>query len=162
MTEDEICSFFKELLPDDLQFADPFDKETPVPETDYATMAVLCAHDKGWTQEREIAFDPSSATVDVAYDVQRVYVIRFEFFGTHAFDYARLYKQTLHVNLRDDKSNTFSLKQMSEIRNPTLGRRDERYQRRYRFDLEVFAVDTVVKAKPYITAAEIKINHFQQ
>ena len=155
MTEKDLYDFLQSLMPE-LQFINAYTDNVPVPLSDYATFNVLDISDRGWSQKRQKSYDDEQGIVTNAYDVQRIYRVQLDFYGSNAFDNAQVFKQTLHVAL----TKTFGiadLKRMSPIRNLSFLQENKQWLRRYNFDAELFVVDTVERTSPVIETAKIKI-----
>ena len=144
-TEKEIYDYLQDLLPNGLQFVNPYQDKSPTPLKDWAQMNVINVYDRGWSQEREDGYDEDTGLVKVAYDVNRIYSVQFDFYGVGAFDNAREYKQTLEVNIGETDNKLLDLKTMSEITNLSFLEEHKLYKRRYSFDVDFYAVDTIIK-----------------
>lgn len=152
MQEQKLYDFLQGLLPNGLQFMNPFLDSDPVPLRDFAQMTVLPMRPVGLSQQREASFNKDQKTVDVAYDLERVYKVQFDFYGFNAFENALLYQQTLEVNLRETLKPPCTLKTFSEIRNLTDLQENKRFLKRYSFDVDLYIVDSILKEQPYLTS----------
>lgn len=166
MLESRVYDILQELMPDGVQYVDPYLDEDPTPLGDYAQFNVLSRRDIAWGQSRFVEATNESQEVTYAFDIQRVYTIQIDFYGDSAFDNAGIYQQTLRQNLVDQDTNTMDLKSITAVENRSFLQENKKYKKRYGFDLEVFIVDTVTKASPYIDTVEYEIvnrgNNFEE
>lgn len=132
-----------------------YDSLPPV-GTNWGQISILRVSDRGWSQDRQTAYDERTGTISQAWDVQRIYSIQIDFFGPDALENATVFKQTLQVGLATEYGIA-DLKVMSEIRNMTQLLENTNYIHRYNFDVDVFVVDTITKTTPVIETAEITI-----
>ena len=132
-----------------------YDSLPPV-GTNWGQISILRVSDRGWSQDRQTAYDERTGTISQAWDVQRIYSIQIDFFGPDALENATVFKQTLQVGLAT-QTGIADLKVMSEIRNLTQLLENTNYMHRYNFDVDVFVVDTITKTTPVIETAEITI-----
>jgi len=164
MQDSVIYDFLEGLLPEGLQFVDPYLDEVPLPKGDWAQMNILNIQNIGWEQRRTDSFDEEKGLVKNAWDIQRVYSIQFDFYGESAFNNSVTYQQNLRVALMEKKPLLVDLKQMGNIENRTELLENKKYLKRYGFDLDVFVVDTIYDEKPYFETIKIRIanrgNHF--
>ena len=151
MQEQKLYDFLQGLLPNGLQFMNPFLDSDPVPLDDFVQMTVLPVHPVGLSQQREASFSDEQKTVQVAYDLERIYKVQFDFYGRKAFENALLYQQTLEVNLRETLKSPCTLKTFSQIRNLTDLQENKRFLKRYSFDVDLYIVDSILKEQPYLT-----------
>lgn len=164
MKDSDLYDFLEGLLPEGLQFVDPYLDEVPLPKGDWAQMNILNIQNIGWEQRRTDSFDDKKGLVKNAWDIQRVYSIQFDFYGESAFNNSVTYQQNLRVALMEKKPLLVDLKQMGNIENRTELLENKKYLKRYGFDLDVFVVDTIYDEKPYFETIKIRIanrgNHF--
>ena len=164
MESSALYDFLEGLLPEGLQFVDPYLDEVPLPKGDWAQMNIINVENIGWEQRRTDSFNEIKGLVKNAWDIQRIYTVQFDFYGASAFKNCVQYQQELRVALMEKKSLLLDLKQMGNIENRTALLENKKYLRRYGFDLEVFAVDTIFTEKPYFESIKIRIgnrgNHF--
>lgn len=166
MLESRVYDILQSLMPDGVQYIDPYLDEDPTPLGDYAQFNVLSRQDIAWGQSRFVEATSESKEVTYAFDIQRVYRIQIDFYGNSAFDNAGAYQQTLRQNLIDENMLDMCLKSITAVENRTFLQENKKYKKRYGFDLEVFIVDTITKASPYIDKIEYKIvnrgNNFKE
>lgn len=157
MTLTDVYDYLQAQMPT-LQFVDPYIDDAPLPTrgTDYATMNVMGASDRGWAQKVPTAYNAQTGLDTLRFDTQRIYRIQIDFYGPNAFSNATVFKQTLQVNLTKQKT-TLDLKTMSDIRNLTFLDESKTYIHRYSFDVEVFLVDSITQTTPVIESAKITI-----
>lgn len=142
----------------ELQWVMPYETYDSLPPvgTNWGQISILRVSDRGWSQDRQTAYDERTGTISQAWDVQRIYSIQIDFFGPDALENATVFKQTLQVGLAT-QTGIADLKVMSEIRNLTQLLENTNYMHRYNFDVDVFVVDTITKTTPVIETAEITI-----
>lgn len=132
-----------------------YDSLPPV-GTNWGQISILRVSDRGWSQDRQAAYNDETGIISQAWDVQRIYSIQIDFFGPDALENATAFKQYLQVGLAT-QTGIADLKVMSEIRNLTQLLENTNYMHRYNFDVDVFVVDTITKTTPVIETAEITI-----
>lgn len=159
MDEIALYTYLKGLMPDGMQFVLPYLDKNPLPKpgTDWAQMNILGIEDIAWSQERQISSDIIDGIVSVAYDQNRIYRIQFDFYGPEALKNASVFKHNLQVNLNGDKTAPVNLKKMSGIRNLTFLAENKAWKKRYSFDVELFAVDTIEQDHWFIKTADVSI-----
>ncbi len=164
-TEKQVFDFLQSLLPNGLQFVDPYLDKTPQPKGDWAQMNILDRENIAWNQSRLLEYNEEAQTGQWAYDVERIYTIQFDFYGKNAFDNAGLYQQTLQQALVDN-DGLLDLKTIGTVENRTFLMENKLYQRRYGFDLQAFVVDTIINESPSLERVEYKIvnrgNNFKE
>lgn len=152
MREQTLYDFLQGLLPNGMQFMNPFLDSDPVPLGPFVQMTVLPVRPVGLSQQRQSRVDEENATVEVAYDLERVWTVQFDFYGPDALENALLYQQTLEVNLRETSDAPCRLKTFSPIRNLTDLQENKRFLKRYTFDVDLYIVDSILKEQPYLTS----------
>lgn len=158
MLENQLYDKLQSLMPEGVQFINPYLDEVPTPLGDYAQFNVLERENIGWCQERYLNRDAeNSDALELAYDIQRVYHIQIDFYGENAYDYAGVYQQTLQQNLVDDEDGDLDLKTISAVENRTFLQENKKYKKRYGFDLNVFVIDTITKESPYFDTIKTRI-----
>lgn len=164
-TEKQVFDFLQSLLPNGLQFVDPYLDKLPQPHGDWAQMNILDRQNIAWNQSRLVEYDEETQSGQYAYDVQRIYTIQFDFYGKHAFDNAGIYQQTLQQALVD-QDGLLDLKTIGTVENRTFLMENKLYQRRYGFDLQAFVVDTIINESPTLEVVQYKIvnrgNNFKE
>ena len=157
MTRNQLSTYLRGLMPE-LQWVMPYETYDSLPPvgTNWGQISILRVSDRGWSQDRQTAYDERTGTISQAWDVQRIYSIQIDFFGPDALENATVFKQTLQVGLAT-QTGIADLKVMSEIRNLTQLLENTNYMHRYNFDVDVFVVDTITKTTPVIETAEITI-----
>lgn len=157
MTRNQLSTYLRGLMPE-LQWVMPYETYDSLPPvgTNWGQISILRVSDRGWSQDRQTAYDERTGTISQAWDVQRIYSIQIDFFGPDALENATVFKQTLQVGLATEYGIA-DLKVMSEIRNMTQLLENTNYIHRYNFDVDVFVVDTITKTTPVIETAEITI-----
>lgn len=151
MQEQKLYDFLQGLLPNDMQFMNPYLDDDPAPKSNFVQMTVLPVRPVGRSQQREVSFDETDKNVQVAYDLERIYTVQFDFYGPDAFENALIYQQTLEVNLKEIPNPIGNLKTFSEIRNLTDLQENKRFLKRYSFDVELYIIDSISKEQPYLT-----------
>ena len=163
MNEEELYNFLQSLMPEGLQFVNPYiDKATP-PLGDWAQMNIINIQEKGRSQERQVSYNEEEGIVEVAFDQTRIYTIQFDFFGANALLNCNTFKQNLQVNLdRNSHINKSSvgLKTMGDTKNLTWLLENKKYLKRYSFDFDLFVVDTITQSRTYLTGANINITPY--
>ena len=147
MTENDLYNTLQGLMPEGVQFVDPYLDEVPLPKGDYVQMNIIDIEPIAWNQRRVDTSDEEKATF--AYDIERIYRVQVDFYGANAFDNASLFHQSLMVNIVED-DDTVCLKKIGDIQNRCLLQENKKYLRRYGFDIELFIVDTITKDSPYL------------
>lgn len=142
MTENNLYDILQALLPEGLQFVNPYLDTVPLPKGDYAQMNVIGIIPIAWTQKRYV--DATDDTVTYAYDWEKVYQLQFDFYGENSFNNCINYHHNLVANLIDDDVDV-NLKTIGEVQNRCFLQENKRFLKRYGFDLEVFIVDTIDK-----------------
>ena len=132
-----------------------YDSLPPV-GTNWGQINIISVSDRGWSQNRQSAYDDTTGKITQSWDVQRIYSVQLDFFGPDALENATRFKQYLQVGLATEYGIA-DLKVMSEIRNLTQLLENTDYMHRYEFDVDVFVVDTITKTTPVIETAEITI-----
>lgn len=148
--DNKLYDYLQSLLPDDLQFVDPYIDDSPVPNTDWCSMNILNTDTIGRSAERQGDIDKQNKTLTVYYDLNKVYKIQFDFYGANAFNNASIYLQTLQVELDENKSSNYYLKTIGTINNLTELLEDTRYLKRYSFYIDLFTIETINKTSYYI------------
>jgi hypothetical protein len=158
MRENELYDYLQGLMPA-LQFVNPYHDDVPLPppDVDFATMNIMPVSPIGWSQQRQKSYDSETGVVTLYQDIERVYRIQFDFYGPNAFYNAEVFQHTLQVNLVKPHGALVDLKKTGDIRNLSFLQENKAYMRRYSFDAEVFAVDTIETASPAIETATVKI-----
>lgn len=149
MTEEQVFDYLQSMLPNGLQFVDPYQDEVPQPKGDWAQMNVLDRQNIGLSQRKTDFVDTGTGEITFAYDIQRIYEIQFDFYGENAYDNAGIYQQTLQVNLCNDENEQMCFKTIGSVENRTFLQENKKYQRRYGFDLTCFVIDTIQQESPY-------------
>lgn len=159
MTENDLYDKLQALMPEGVQFIDPYLDEVPTPLGDYAQFNVLDRENIGWCQERYLNRDEvNPPSLQIAYDVQRIYTIQIDFYGENAYDYAGVYQQTLQQNMVDDEiGEELCFKSVSSVENRTFLQENKKYKKRYGFDIQCFVVDTITKDSPYFDKIKVRI-----
>lgn len=147
MTENDLYNTLQGLMPEGVQFVDPYLDEVPLPKGDYVQMNIIDIEPIAWNQRRIDTSDEEKATF--AYDIERIYRVQVDFYGANAFDNASLFHQSLMVNIVED-DDTVCLKKIGDIQNRCFLQENKKYLRRYGFDIELFIVDTITKDSPYL------------
>lgn len=147
MTENDLYNTLQGLMPEGVQFVDPYLDEVPLPKGDYVQMNIIDIEPIAWNQRRVDTSDEENATF--AYDIERIYRVQVDFYGANAFDNASLFHQSLMVNIVED-DDTVCLKKIGDIQNRCFLQENKKYLRRYGFDIELFIVDTITKDSPYL------------
>lgn len=147
MTENDLYNTLQGLMPEGVQFVDPYLDEVPLPNGDYVQMNIIDIEPIAWNQRRVDTSDEEKATF--AYDIERIYRVQVDFYGANAFDNASLFHQSLMVNIVED-DDTVCLKKIGDIQNRCFLQENKKYLRRYGFDIELFIVDTITKDSPYL------------
>lgn len=147
MTENDLYNTLQGLMPEGVQFVDPYLDEVPLPKGDYVQMNIIDIEPIAWNQRRVDTSDEKKATF--AYDIERIYRVQVDFYGANAFDNASLFHQSLMVNIVED-DDTVCLKKIGDIQNRCFLQENKKYLRRYGFDIELFIVDTITKDSPYL------------
>ena len=147
MTENDLYNTLQVLMPEGVQFVDPYLDEVPLPKSDYVQMNIIDIEPIAWNQRRVETSDEEKATF--AYDIERIYRVQVDFYGANAFDNASLFHQSLMVNIVED-DDTVCLKKIGDIQNRCFLQENKKYLRRYGFDIELFIVDTITKDSPYL------------
>lgn len=157
MKEIELYTYLKSLMPPGMQFVLPYLDGVPLPKRglDWAQMTVLAITPKAWAQERQKGVDGDKATVDVEYNQNNIYRIQFDFYGPAALENANVFLQNLKVNLVRDKNALVHLGRVGELRNLTFLEDLKMFMRRYTFEAEFFAVDSITQTHWTITSAPI-------
>lgn len=157
MTRNQLSAYLRGLMPE-LQWVKPYDSYDALPPvgTDWGQINITNVSDRGWSQNRQSAYDDTTGKITQSWDVQRIYSIQIDFFGPNALENATRFKQYLQVGLAEEYGIA-DLKVMSEIRNLTELLENTNYMHRYEFDVDVFVVDTITKTTPVIETAEITI-----
>ncbi len=157
MTEQELYDILQSLLPDGVQYVNPYLDDVPVPNGDYCQFCLIDRDNIGWNQERQTEVDEEKRTVTAAYDIERIYTVQIDFYGANACDLAGLYNQKLMQNLQDEENEKISLKRIGRVDNRVFLAENKQYQKRYGFDIELFIVDTISKEYPYIMEIQTQI-----
>ncbi len=147
MTENDLYNTLQGLMPEGVQFVDPYLDEVPLPKGDYVQMNIIDIEPIAWNQRRVDTSDEEKATF--AYDIERIYRVQVDFYGANAFDNASLFHQSLMVNIVED-DDMVCLKKIGDIQNRCFLQENKKYLRRYGFDIELFIVDTITKDSPYL------------
>lgn len=147
MTENDLYNTLQGLMPNGVQFVDPYLDEVPLPKGDYVQMNIIDIEPIAWNQRRVDTSNEEKATF--AYDIERIYRVQVDFYGANAFDNASLFHQSLMVNIVED-DDTVCLKKIGGIQNRCFLQENKKYLRRYGFDIELFIVDTITKDSPYL------------
>ena len=147
MTENDLYNTLQGLMPEGVQFVDPYLDEVPLPKGDCVQMNIIDIEPIAWNQRRVDTSDEEKATF--AYDIERIYRVQVDFYGANAFDNASLFHQSLMVNIVED-DDTVCLKKIGDIQNRCFLQENKKYLRRYGFDIELFIVDTITKDSPYL------------
>jgi hypothetical protein len=147
MTENDLYDTLQALMPAGLQFVDPYLDEVPLPQDNYAQMNIIEVQPIGWNQRRVDKSDDKKATF--AYDIEKIYRVQVDFYGSNAYDNALYFHQALSVNLVED-DDTICLKRIGNIENRCFLQENKKYLKRYGFDIELFIVDTITKDSPYL------------
>lgn len=142
----------------ELQWVMPYESYDSLPPvgTNWGQINIISVSDRGWSQNRQSAYDDTTGKITQSWDVQRIYSVQLDFFGPAALENATRFKQYLQVGLATEYGIA-DLKVMSEIRNLTQLLENTDYMHRYEFDVDVFVVDTITKTTPVIETAEITI-----
>lgn len=142
----------------ELQWVMPYESYDSLPPvgTNWGQINITSVSDRGWSQNRQSAYDDTTGKITQSWDVQRIYSVQIDFFGPNALENATRFKQYLQVGLATEYGIA-DLKVMSEIRNLTQLLENTDYMHRYEFDVDVFVVDTITKTTPVIETAEITI-----
>lgn len=157
MTRNQLSTYLRALMPE-LQWVMPYESYDSLPPvgTNWGQINITSVSDRGWSQNRQSAYDDSTGKITQSWDVQRIYSVQLDFFGPNALENATRFKQYLQVGLATEYGIA-DLKVMSEIRNLTQLLENTDYMHRYEFDVDVFVVDTITKTTPVIETAEITI-----
>ena len=147
MRESDLYDTLQALMPEGVQFVDPYLDEVPLPNGDYAQMNVLDVKPIGWNQKRYVSTDDVKRTVKYDYDLEKVYKVQIDFYGEGAFDNAVSFHQNLMANAVDDDS-VVNLKVIGDIQNRCFLQENKKFLKRYGFDIELFVVDTITKDSP--------------
>ena len=147
MTENDLYNTLQGLMPEGVQFVDPYLDEVPLPKGDYVQMNIIDIEPIAWNQRRVDTSDEEKATF--AYDIERIYRVQVDFYGANSFDNASLFHQSLMVDIVED-DDTVCLKKIGDIQNRCFLQENKKYLRRYGFDIELFIVDTITKDSPYL------------
>lgn len=147
MTENDLYNVLQGLMPSGLQFVDPYLDEVPLPKDNYAQMNIIEVQPIGWNQRRIDTSDDKKATF--AYDIEKIYRVQIDFYGSESYDNALYFHQSLSVNLVED-DDTICLKRIGNIENRCFLQENKKYLKRYGFDIELFIVDTITKDSPYL------------
>lgn len=147
MTEKDLYDTLQALMPAGLQFVDPYLDEVPLPKDNYAQMNIIEVQPIAWNQRRVDKSDDKKATF--AYDIEKIYRVQVDFYGSKAYDNALYFHQALTVNLVED-DDTICLKRAGAIENRCFLQENKKYLKRYGFDIELFIVDTIYKDSPYL------------
>lgn len=147
MTENDLYDTLQALMPAGLQFVDPYLDEVPLPQDNYAQMNIIEVQPIGWNQRRVDTSDDKKATF--AYDIEKIYRVQIDFYGSESYDNALYFHQSLSVNLVED-DDTICLKRIGNIENRCFLQENKKYLKRYGFDIELFIVDTITKDSPYL------------
>lgn len=163
MKEKELYDLLQSLMPNDLQFINPYiDKAIP-PLVDFAQMNILFVEDKARSQERQVSYNEEEKTVVIAYDQTRIYTIQLDFYGKNALENCNIFKQSLQVNL-DRLSHigksTVGLKTMEATKNLTFFLENKTFFRRYSFNIDLYVIDSIEKEVKYLDLAKIKIKPY--
>lgn len=155
MTEKDLYDTLQGLLPTGLQFVDPYLDEVPLPQGDWAQMNVINVTPIAWNQSRYV-IDAQNDKGQYAYDVERIYLVQFDFYGESAYNNALIFQQNLNKNLVET-DGAVDLKTLGIIENRTSLLENKKFMRRYGFDAELFVVDTITAEHPYIKDIKYKI-----
>lgn len=157
MTRNQLSTYLRALMPE-LQWVMPYESYDSLPPvgTNWGQINITSVSDRGWSQNRQSAYDDTTGKITQSWDVQRIYSVQLDFFGPNALENATRFKQYLQVGLATEYGIA-DLKVMSEIRNLTQLLENTDYMHRYEFDVDVFVVDTITKTTPVIETAEITI-----
>lgn len=157
MTRNQLSTYLRNLMPE-LQWVMPYESYDSLPPvgTNWGQINITSVSDRGWSQNRQSAYDDTTGKITQSWDVQRIYSVQIDFFGPNALENATRFKQYLQVGLATEYGIA-DLKVMSEIRNLTQLLENTDYMHRYEFDVDVFVVDTITKTTPVIETAEITI-----
>lgn len=157
MTRNQLSTYLRALMPE-LQWVMPYESYDSLPPvgTNWGQINIISVSDRGWSQNRQSAYDDTTGKITQSWDVQRIYSVQLDFFGPDALENATRFKQYLQVGLATEYGIA-DLKVMSEIRNLTQLLENTDYMHRYEFDVDVFVVDTITKTTPVIETAEITI-----
>ncbi|MCH5201912.1 MAG: hypothetical protein J1F17_01770 [Oscillospiraceae bacterium] len=155
MTEKEVYDYLQSLLPQGMQFVDPYLDELPQPLGDWAQMNVLNRSNIAWSQSRFLETNETGGVW--AYDIERIYTIQFDFYGANAFDNAAEFQQNLQVSIINDENELMDFKSVGAIENRTFLMENKKYQRRYGFDVDLFVIDTITQTSPYFDKIKYKI-----
>lgn len=153
MTENKLYDILQSLLPEGLQFVDPYLDTVPIPQGDYAQMNIIDITPIAWTQRRYVKTDDTEKTVTYAYDWQKVYKVQFDFYGENAFDNAVNYQHNLIAGLTDFDDDV-NLKTVGDVQNRCYLQENKLFLRRYGFDIDLFIVDTIDKTDPRLESIE--------
>lgn len=150
MTENELFDILQSMLPNEVQIINPYIDEEPPPIGNYCQFNVINRQNIAWNQSRFVSNDDNKKTVKYAYDIQRIYTVQIDFYGSDSYNLAGLYNQTLMQSLIDDEEGLIDLKKIGIVENRTFLPENKKYQRRYGFDIELFVIDTITDETPYI------------
>ncbi|MDR0571926.1 MAG: hypothetical protein LBG48_03705 [Rickettsiales bacterium] len=139
-TEYDLYQILIDIIGKGIQPVLPYQDKYPPPPEDYYTLNIISVRNIGWSQERQGA--ASEGGVTVVHDFQKIYTVQFDFYGINAIDNVNRYRHILAVGVRKNKEISF--KSISEIRNLTELEKNGSFERRYTFDLEFFATDTLI------------------
>ena len=147
MTENDLYDILQSLMPEGVQFVDPYLDEVPLPKGDYVQMNILDIKPIAWNQKRYINTDDEKRTVKYGYDLEKVYKVQIDFYGENAFDNAVSFHQNLMANVVDD-DDAVNLKTIGDIQNRCFLQENKKFLKRYGFDIDLFIVDTITKDSP--------------
>jgi hypothetical protein len=150
MTDDEVYTAFQKLLPSDLPCVEAYLDDVPLPKGDYYQMNILSKTPIAWNQER---YDKDD---NFKYDLQYVYKIQFDFYGSSSFVNCSYFHQLLMQAVNDDILEKMNLKNISDVQNRCFLQQDKMFQKRYGFDIDVFIVDTINIASETLENIKIK------
>lgn len=153
-----LYDYLQSLLPNNLQFVDPYIDNAPIPQGDWCCMNVLNTQTIGRSAERQGEVNIRMQAVNIFYDIQKIYKVQFDFYGINSFNNAEIYLQTLQVeldkNTKQGNSN-YNLKEVSEVRNLTEFLENKKYYKRYSFDVSLYCIETIQKTNHYLTNYKI-------
>lgn len=147
MTENDLYDTLQALMPAGLQFVDPYQDEVPLPKDNYAQMNIIDVQPIAWNQRRVNTYDEKKATF--SYDIEQIYRVQIDFYGSNAYNNALFFHHSLMVNLVEDDDQV-CLKKIGDIQNRCFLQENKKYLKRYGFDIELFIVDTINKDSPYL------------
>lgn len=147
MTETKLYDILQALLPEGLQFVNPYLDTVPLPKGDYAQMNIIDIVPIAWTQKRYVDTSDENKTVTYAYDWQKIYKVQFDFYGDNSFNNCVNYHHNLTASLMDFDDDV-NLKTIGEVQNRSFLQENKLFLRRYGFDIDLFIVDTIEKTDP--------------